>query len=173
MAKTYLVYNGPMVTTAGPTSVTTGTSLKTMLQLKPAANFPIKVIEWGISFDGSAAATPGKVELIDTGTVFGTVTAHAAADVFPFDDPNAPANTAGSSGVPLNLSTTASGYTCTSEGSVTTTRYGDVQLLPPTAPYVKQFPLGREFGVVPGNCLRVRVTFGTAINAICYVLFEI
>lgn len=173
MAKLYTVYNGPMVTTAGPTSVTTGTALKTLLQIKPAANFPIKVVEWGISFDGLATATPGKVELIDTGTVFGTVTASAAADIQPFDDPNAPANTAGTSGVPLNLGTSATGYTCTSEGSVTATRYGDVQLIAPTAQYVKQFPLGREFGVVPGNCLRVRVTFAAAINAICYVVFEI
>jgi hypothetical protein len=173
MGKTYIVYNGPMVTTAQPTTVTTSTSIKTLLQLKPAANFDIKVIEWGISFDGSAAATPGTVELIDTGTVFGTVTAFAAADVMTFDDPNAPANTAGSSGVPLNLSTTASGYTCTSEGSITTTRLGDVQLIAPTGQYVKQFPLGREFGVKAGNCLRVRVKFAAAINALCYVVFEI
>ncbi len=173
MAKTYMVYNGPMVTTAAPVSITTGTSLKTLLQLKPAANFPIKVVEWGISFDGSAAATPGKVELVDTGTVFATVTALAAADVFPFDDPNAPANTAGTSGVPLNLGTSASGYTSGGEGTVTATRYGDVQLIAPTGQYVKQFPLGREFGVVPGNCLRVRVTFAAAINALCYVIFEV
>lgn len=173
MAKLYQVYNGPMVTTAAAASVTTSTAIKTLLQLKPATNFDIKVVEWGISFDGSAAATPGKVELIDTGTVFGTVTAFAAADVQPFDDPNAAVNTAGTSGVPLNLGTTHSGYTCTSEGTITATRYGDVQLIAPTGQYVKQFPLGREFAVKAGNCLRVRVTFGAAINALCYVVFEI
>lgn len=173
MAKTYIVYNGPMVTTAAFAGVTTGTAIKTLLQLKPGANFPIKVIEWGISFDGSAAATPIKCELINTGTVFGTVTAHAAEDVMPFDDPNAPANTSGTSGVPLNLGTSASGYTCTSEGTITATRYGDLQFLAPTNQYVKQFPLGREFGIIPGNCLRVRVTAGAAVNAVTYVVFEI
>lgn len=173
MAKTYIVINGPMPTTAAPVPITTGTVIKTLLQLKPAANFPIKVIEWGISFDGFAAAAPGKVELIDTGTVFATVTAFAAADVAPFDDPNAPANTAGTSGVPLNLGTAASGYTASAEGTITATRLGDLQLIAPTGQYVKQFPLGREFAIVPGNCLRVRVTFSAAVNALAYVIFEI
>ena len=173
MSNTYQVYNGPMVTTAAFAGVTTGTAIKTLLQIKPAANIDIKIIEWGISFDGSAAATPIKVELIDTGTVFGTVTAHAAADVQPFFDPNAPVNTAGTSGVPLNLGTSASGYTCTSEGTITATRYGDLQLIAPTGQYIKQFPLGREFGVKAGNCLRVRVTAGAAVNALTYVIFEI
>lgn len=173
MAKLYQVFNGAMVTTAAFVSIATGTAIKTLLQIKPAVNFDIKVVEWGISFDGSAAATPGKIELIDTGTVFGTVTAAAAADVQPFDDPNAAVNTAGTSGVPLNLGTAATGFTCTSEGSITATRYGDIQLIAPTGQYVKQFPLGREFAVKAGNCLRVRTTFGTTINAICYVIFEI
>jgi hypothetical protein len=170
MGKTYMVVNGPMPTTAAPSKITTSAGIKTLLQLKPAV--PIKVIEWGISFDGSAAAVPGVVELIDTQAIFGTVTAFAAADVYPFDDPNADANTAGTSGTPLNLGTTHSGYTCTSEGSIVAARYGDLQLIAPTGQYVKQFPLGREFGIATGKCLRIRTTFAVAINALCYVIFE-
>ncbi len=170
-AKTYYVNNGPMVTTAAPVKVTTGTAIKTMLQIK--ASVPLRVIEWGCSFDGSTAATPGVVELVDTGTVYGTVTAYAVADVQPYGDPNALANTSGSSGVPLNLSTTGSGYTCTSEGSITATRQGDTQLIAPTSQYYKQFPLGREFEVAALDCLRVRMTFGTAVNALVYVIFEV
>lgn len=135
----------------------------------------IRVIEWGISFDGTAAATPGKVELIDTGTVFATMTtAYAAADIQPFGNSLIVANTAGSDGVPLNLSTTTSGFatTAVTEGSITATRMGDCQLIAPTGQYVKQFPLGREFEVPGGHALRVRVTFGTTVNAICYVIFE-
>jgi hypothetical protein len=48
-----------------------------------------------------------------------------------------------------------------------------VQLIAPTGQYVKQFPLGREFEVPAGNALRVRVTFGTTVNAIAYVIFEV
>lgn len=173
MANTYIIWNAPMPTTAAVAKVTTGTAIKTMLQLKPAANFPIAVVEWGISLDGSAAAAGGTCELIDTGTVFGTVTASAAADVMPYNDPNAPANTAGTSGVPLNLGTAATGYTCTSEGTITATRVLDAQILQPTGPFVHQFPLGQFPKVVPGNCLRVRVTFAAAINALTYIIFEV
>lgn len=173
MGKIFTVYNGPMVTTAAFVAVTTGTAIKTLLQIKPAANNDLKVVEWGISFDGSAAATPIKCELIDTGVVFATLTAFVSADVQPFDDPRTDANTAGASGAPLNLSTTASGYTASAEGTITTTRYGDQQFIAPTSQYVKQFPLGREFGVKAGNCLRVRVTAPVAANAVCYVTFEI
>lgn len=171
MANTYTVFNGPMATTAAPASVATGAAVKTLLQLAPAV--PINVTAWGISFDGSAAATPGKCELIDTSTVFGTVTAFVAADVQPQNDPNAPANTAGSSGTPLNLGTALSGYTCTSEGTITATRMGDLQLVAPTNQYVQQFPLGREFRVPAGHALRVRVTFGTTVNALAWVSFEV
>jgi hypothetical protein len=171
VSNTYIVYNGAMPTTAATAKVTTGTSIKTLLQVKPAV--PIKVVEWGISFDGSAAATPGICELIDTGTVFATVTAAVAADVMPFFDPAAPANSAGTGGTPLNLGTSASGYTATAEGTITATRVGDTQLVAPTNQYVKQFPLGREFGVPAGDSLRVRVTFGAAVSALAYVIFEV
>src|SRR3979409_1439708 len=110
----YLIANGPMPTTAAQATVATGTTIKTMLQLKPFTAGLI--VEWGISFDGSAAATPIKCELLDTGTVFGTVTASADADIAKFESmENAVASVEG-----LTLSTTGTGYTCTSEGSITT-----------------------------------------------------
>lgn len=171
MGNTYKVFNGPMPTTASQVAVTTSTAIKTMLQLKPAV--PINVIEWGISFDGSAAAAGGICELLETGTVFATVTALAAADVFPQNDSNAPANSAGTSGTPLNLGTTHSGYTATAEGSITVVRQADVQIIQPTNQYVYQSPLGFNFKVPAGNCLRVRVKFAAAINAIAYITFEV
>jgi hypothetical protein len=171
MANLYIVGNYAMPTTAAPVKVATGAAIITLLQLKPAV--PISVVEWGISFDAFAAAAPGNVCLIETGTVFGTVTAFAAADVMPFNDPGAPANSAGTSGTPLNLGTSHSGYTCTSEGTIVATRIGDSQLIAPTNQYVKQFPLGREFRVAAGSCLRVRATFAATVNALCYVVFEV
>jgi hypothetical protein len=172
MGNTYIVWNGAMPTTAAVPPVTTGTVIKTLLQIKPATNSPLLVVEWGISFDGFAAAAPGDVELVETGTVFATVTAFAAADVMPHNDPNAPANTAGGTGIPLNLGTAASGYTASAEGTVTATRLLDGGQMPPTAHYVKQFPLGREPKILPGRALRVRVTFAAAVNALTYVVFE-
>ena len=160
-----------MPTTAAIAKVTTGAVIKTMLQLKPAANFPIIIQEWGIMGDGFAAAAPGTLELLVTGTIFATVTPHAASGIMPYHDPNAPVNTAGASGVPMNLSTTATGFTATAEGAIVATEVLDAGLMPPTGYYVKQFPLSREPGVAPGDCLRVRVTFPAAINVLTYVVF--
>ncbi len=185
-ALSYIVYNAALATTAAPVKQPTGTALQTMMQLKCAAGWFGTIIEWGASFDGSAAATPGKVELIETGAVGATSlsTAYVAADIQPFEDPNSPANTAGTSGVPFNLGTSASGFTTASitatEGSITATRMLDIQLLPPTGPYIKQFPLGREPGygsyqaaaAAAQNYLRVRMTFGTTVNTTCYVITQ-
>lgn len=163
----YKIYNGPMPTTAAQAAVTTGTSIKTLLQLKPFNQ--AKIVAWGISFDGSAAATPIKCELLETGTVFGTVTASADADCIKMNGADqAVASVAG-----LTLGTTATGYTCTSEGSITATREFDVQFVAPTNQYIYQFPLGQEPVLVIGNATRIRVTAGAAVNAICFIEVEI
>jgi hypothetical protein len=163
-AKTYVAYNAAMPTTAAITPVTTGTAIKTMLQIATPSTEMLRVIEWGISFDGSAAATPGKVELIET-DVAATVTAHVAAGVMKMNGPNDVASL-------VTLGTSATGYTASAEGTTTASRVLDYQLIAPTSQYVKQFPLGREPEVAASKFLRVRVTFGTAINAVCYVVWE-
>lgn len=163
----YQIFNGPMPTTASFAVVTTGTAIKTLLQIKPFN--VVKIVEWGISFDGSTAAAGIECELIDTGTVFGTVTASADADVFKLTGADqAVASVAG-----LTLGTSATGYTCTSEGTITTTKVFDCQLVQPTNQYVKQFPLGREPFVIIGNACRIRVKAAAAVNAICYMTLDI
>lgn len=164
----YLIANGPMQTTAAFAAVTTGTSIKTMLQIKPFN--PVKIIEWGISFDGSAAATPIKVELIETGTVFATVTASADADItkYGFVGDATAASVKG-----LTLGTTATGYTSTSEGSITATRLlAGPQFIAPTSQFIQAFPLGQEPIVQIANSGRIRVTAGAAVNCYCYMKIE-
>lgn len=166
----YLVSNGAMQTTAALVKVTTGTVIKTMMQIKPGATQVVQIIEYGISFDGFSAAAPGEVELIET-DVAATVTAYAAGDFTKFD------NEALLAGDPttnmFSVGTTASGYTSTGEGSTTAVRNLDApQLIAPTNQFVKQFPLGREPIIQPGKFARIRVTFGTAINAYCYMILR-
>jgi hypothetical protein len=124
----------------------------------------LEVIEWGISFDGSAAATPGVCELVDTVSINSTVTAYVAADITKVSQ-------VGTTASGLTLAVAGSGYTASAEGTVTATRQFDTQLLPPTAPYIKQFPLERGPTMLQSEFLRVRVTFGTAINALCYIVW--
>ncbi len=159
----YKAINGPMPTTAAQAVVTTGTAIKTLLQLKTFNLMKIKA--WGISFDGSAAAAGIKCELLDTGTVFGTVTAYVDADLYKLDG----ADQAVASVMGLTLGTSASGYTCTSEGTITATKVFDAQLVQPTNQYAYQWPLGDEPTVVIGNALRIRVTAAAAVNAYAWV----
>lgn len=172
-AKTYSVFNCAAPTTASPVKQPTGTAIRTMLQLCPAV--PVRLIEVNASFDGSAAATPGIVEVFATTVAATMSTAFAVADVMPYGDPNAPANTSGASGTPLNLSTTTSGFAtaAVTEGTVANYRGFDSQLIAPTNQYVKQFPLGREPELAAGQFLRVRMNFGTTVNALIEVVFEV
>ena len=169
-AERYLIFNGPVPTTGIRAPVTTGTAIKTMLQVKCGltANRP-SVVEWGISFDGSAAATPIGCELITSGTVAATVTAHVASGIENLD----PFGTTPTTGNPFTFTTTSTGFTATAEGTVTVTRTLDAQLVAPTNQYVKQWPLGYHPLFDQANFLRIRVLAGAAVNALCYVVIEV
>jgi len=156
-----------MPTTALQLAVTTGTSTKTLIQVKP---FNIlKVVAWGISFDGAAGAAGVQCELLTTGTVFATVTAAVDNDVLKWGGSDqAAASVAG-----LTLGTSATGYTSTAEGSVTATKVFDSQFVQPTGQYAWEFSLGREPEVIIGDSLRIRVKAAAAVNAVAWMLIEI
>lgn len=154
----YMVANGTNPTTAALAPVTTGTAVKTMLQVATPASTGIRPIAWGISFDGSAAATPIRCELIIT-DVAATVTSVTPSK---WAAPNDQASLCVGG-------TTATGHTATAEGTITATTELDVQLIAPTSQYVYEFSLGREPGVPVSKFLRIRVTAAAAVNAYCWV----
>lgn len=166
----YKIFNGAAPTTAAQVPVTTGTSIKTLLQVKSSATKPMKVKEWGVSFDGSAAATPIKVELLET-DVAATVTALAAADINKLDGEAIAGGDPTTNLIPVG--TTSTGYTSSGEGSITSVREFDAQLVAPTNQYVYQFPLGLEPVVQVSKFLRIRVTAPAAVNAYAYVIVEV
>lgn len=166
----YLIVNGPMPTTAAQAVVTTGTAIKTLLQFKASATLTARIVEWGVSFDGSAAATPIKCGLIET-DVAATVTASVANDIHKFD---AAALAGGDPTTNLiQVGTTSTGYTASAEGAITAIRMLDIQLVAPTSQYVKQFPLGREPVIQIAKFARIRVTAGAAVNAYAYMIVEV
>ena len=163
MSSRFRIYNGPSPTTAAQVAVTTGTAIKTLLQLKP---FNLgKIIAWGISFNGSAAATPIKCELVETGTVFATVTAHVDAGCVKMGG----ADQAAASVAGLTMGTSATGYTGSAEGTITVSRMFDAQFVAPTNQYIYQFPLGQEPIMVIGNSTRIIVHAGAAVDAFCWI----
>ena len=151
--------------------MTTGTAIKTLLQIASSATKPLQVVEWGISFDGSAAAAGIKCELLETGAIAATVTAHVTAGIVRLDAEAI----AGGDPVTnlLPVGTTSTGYTATGEGTITVSRVFDAQLIQPTSQYVKQFPLGLEPVIQVSSFLRVRVTAAAAVNAYCYVTVRV
>jgi len=159
----YIAYNGPMVTTAAYAPVTTGTAIKTMLQIKAPAAAPMIVWKWGLDFDGTGTV-PIKCELIETGTVAATVTAHVASGIQPYSQ--------GQVASQVQLGTSATGYTSSAEGTITATRYGSLNSVLPGNGDRNEWSLGREFYVPPGNILRIRVTATAAVNCACYVCWD-
>jgi len=167
----YLIGSGPMQTTASFATLATGTSIITLLQVKPSATITAKITEWGISFDGSAAATPGKIELIET-DVAATVTASVANDITKLD------GDALNGGDPTTnlivVGTTSTGYNASGEGSITTVRnLAGPQLIAPTNQFIQQFPLGREPVIQVSKFARIRVKFGTGVNAYAYMIVQV
>lgn len=160
-----------MPTTAAQAKVTTGTSIKTMLQIATPSTRMMTLIAWGFSVDASPATTStGVVELLQT-DVAATVTAHVASGVQPLD-PNLPASL-------VTLGTSATGYTASVEGSITGTRVFDVVQVPGLTgggdginPYMYQWMPDERPIVGLSKFLRVRATFAAAVNMSCWVVWD-
>lgn len=165
----YTTWNGPAPTSAAQQAVTTGTSIKTMLQLATPSTRQLQLISWGFSIDAAPGAA-GVIELLQT-DVGATITQHVAAGIQPLD-PNAPASL-------LDISSTGkTGYTSTVEGSITATRVFSAVTLASTA---GESPLVYEYQFMPderpivavSKFLRVRATTPTtAVNLRCHITWD-
>jgi len=159
-----------MPTTAAQAAVTTGTAIKTMLQLATPSTRQIQLISWGYSIDDPPGAD-GVIELLQT-DVAATVTAHVASGVSAID-PNAPASL-------LTLGTSATGYTATVEGATTATRVFDCQSLSSVSAeaaanmsYAYQWMPDERPIVAVSRFLRVRATTPTtAVDMRCWVCWD-
>ena len=167
-AKTCAVMNGAAPGAAAAVPITTGTAIKTHIQLATNTTTPaIRFVEWWAEFDGSTAATPIKVELIrHTGGAQTTLTAYAAADIAKVNDPNAPTSS-------VQLGTALSGFSnTTAEVTPTGAVSLETHFVPPTSGIYVQFPLGREPEVQVSAFARLRTTAGAAVNAYAGLMWE-
>lgn len=161
----YKSWNGPMPTTAAQLKVTTGTAIKTMLQIATPSDRQLTVISWGFSIDASPASG-GRVELLET-DVAATVTAHVAAGVQPVV-PGIPASK-------VTLGVAATGYTASAEGAITATRVFDY--VEPGDAWVDrwhryQFMPNEQPTIPVSRFLRVRATFASAVNMVAWIVWE-
>ncbi len=166
MAKIYGVVNGPAPGAAATPKVTTGTAVKTLIQLATSAVREFRIVQHWIEFDGSAAATPFQYEVLGLDvTTPATVTAYAAADIRKVNDPNSVASD-------IQLGTALSGYTASAEGTLVNPFTIEQHLVPPTSGIYIQFPLGREPEIAVSKFMRQRVTGTPAVSAIAGCMFE-
>lgn len=160
----YKCFNGPMPTAAAQQAVTTGTAIKTMLQIATPSTRQLQILSWGFSMDADAAGS-AIVELLQT-DVAATVTAHVAAGVQPLD-PNAPASL-------MTLGTSATGYTASAEGTITATRVFDAVSMPGDFDkYSYQFMPDERPIVAVSRFLRVRATTAAgAVGMRCWITWD-
>ncbi|MEV5596011.1 hypothetical protein [Streptomyces sp. NPDC052496] len=161
----YVAYNaafGATTATMAGTSYAAGS--KVAVQLATPSSLQIRIVEWGVSFNGSAAGTPGVCELVQNGTASTCSSAHSTTTVQSIGD-----STTGSR---LTMGTTTSGYGNGAVASATVDKVFDVQFVGPTSQYVKMWPLGREPVVVPSKFCQLRINTAATLTALAYVVFE-
>lgn len=145
------------------TSIATGA--KVTLQLATPAGVKIRIVEWGISFSGSAAGTPSFCELVQNGTATTLGTAHSTTTIQPIGD--------ATDACPLTMSAATSAYGSTIPVSATVDKTFDSQQVGQTSQYLKQWPLGREPVMIASKFLQLRVNTAATLIAIGYVDFEV
>lgn len=175
MAGQYMIPSGAAPTTSSFVAIACGTSLHTLLQihLGDSATGTAEILRWGISFDASAAATPGIVELFAATGAASGMTAHAATSIIDLNahahrhDPNTDNN-------PFAYGTAETAFSdgTVTEGTPAVVRMLDVQHIAPTNQYVMPFsPPYPQFD--PDDFVRIRVNMTAAVNAICYVVVRV
>lgn len=168
-AHRYTVWNSAMATTAAQASVSTGTAIKTMLQLSTPSSRKIDIISWGFTIDDTAGAD-GIIELIQSDVAATGGTAHVAAGLQPLD-PSSPASL-------LTVGTGNTGYTFGTEGTITATRAFDAVALSSTTgespyTYAYQFLPDERPMIAVSSFLRVRATVPTtAVDIRCWVRYS-
>lgn len=151
----YIVYNAAVPTTAAMVHVSTGTAIKTLLQVTAPSVARLTIVQWGITFDGSPAGIV--CELINTTTVAG-------------GSPTAVTPTILTDGAPASQAT--AGFSPSTEGTVVaTTRTLDYQKMS-TNNYKWEWSLDSQPIVKASDVLRVRVTAAAAVNAICWISWK-
>jgi hypothetical protein len=163
----YKVFNAPALTTTAMAPVTTGTALKTMLQVAPPSTMQLAVIAWGYTLAAVPGSTGGQFELLETDTA-ATVVALTEGGIYR-SDPNAAVSG-------LTFGTAATGFTASAEGAIGAARFFDDDLISPTA---GSQPLNWDYQFLPderpvvgsGKFLRLRANFAGAVNALCWVSF--
>jgi hypothetical protein len=137
---------------------------KTVLQVVTPSTTDIRLLGWGVSFDGaSGTAIPVICQLIEA-TEVATVTSLTP-------------ETWGNSFSPVSLcvgGTSATGYNASVENvaTLTTSRQLDAQHVHPQAGYGVYWPEPRQPKVTVSRCVRIRCTAAAGVNVLPWILWD-
>lgn len=161
----YIAYNAAFDATTGVTAGTSYTTgAKVAIQLATPSTVLLRIVEYGISFNGSAAATPATVTLAQAGAASTVSTAHTTSTVVAVGDSGKTSS--------VTMGTTSTGYGNGAITTNTTSKMFDAQFVAPSSQFVKQWPLGRE-PVVPASAFcQLRVSTSATVSALAYIVFE-
>lgn len=161
----YIAYNCAFDATTGTTAGTSYTTgAKCAIQLATPSTVLLRIVEYSVSFNGSAAATPATVTLVQASAASTMSTAHSTSTVVAIGDSG---KTSG-----LTMGTGATGYGNGAITTNTTSKMYDAQFVPQTAQFVKQWPLGRE-PIVPASAFcQLRINTSATVSAIGYIVAE-
>lgn len=161
----YIAYNCAIDATTGVMAGTSyATGAKCAIQLSTPSAVGVRVVEWGVSFSGTAAGAPAACTLAQASAAATGLTTHSTSTIMPVGD-NAKASS-------LTMGTAATGYGAVAIVTNTTERQFAGALVGPMSQYEKQFPLGRDYVVSPSKFLQLRINTATTYTAIAYVVFE-
>lgn len=161
----FVAYNNTFgATTATMIGTSYATGSKIAIQLATPSTLQLRIVEWGVSFNGSAAGTPGVCELVQNGTASTCSSAHSTTTIQPIGDSTASSR--------LTMGTTTSGYGNGSITSATPDKYFDAQFVGPTSQYVVMYPLGREPVLPVSKYLQLRINTAATLTALAYIKFE-
>lgn len=135
---------------------------KTVLQVGVPSTTDVRILGWGVSFDGiSGTAIPVICHLLD-GDVAATVTA-ATPDLWGHNQAQASLCVGG---------TSASGYNASVEGTMTTVREFDGEHVHPQSGYGLWFPEGRQPRIAPSRFIRIRCKAQAVVNVIPWIVWD-
>jgi hypothetical protein len=165
MANRFIAWNvAHSLTTAVQAGASYATGAKVAIQLATPSTLELTIVEWGVSFDGSSAATPAIVELVIAGAASTCSSAHSTTTIQNYG-PSALASK-------LSMGTTTTGYGNGSITTNTTAQTWDKQYVAPTNQYLKLWPLGREPVLGASKFLQLRISTSATVNALAYIVWE-
>lgn len=142
--------------------VATGTAVKTLIQVATPSTTNIKVIAWGVSFDGtSSTAAPGVLTLgdYDVAATVSTLTPDEWGNV--------------DSQASLCIGGVAlTGYNATAEGTIAAVTILDGQEVHPQTGYSIWFPERYQPLVKASRFLRVRALFAADVNSLPWIIWQ-